>query len=236
MEQWTYAILLAASISVPLIRSFEHRVAFYRNFPHLFKGILVMMLLFIPWDIYFTRMNVWSFNYSYVLGVYVQSLPLEEWLFFIVITYCCVFVYEVLIYFFPRFHFPRTTYTLTVILGLLTITIALLNTHRMYTFVVMYLSSILLFWQISSDNHKKWLSHFYLMFFISLIPFFIVNGILTSFPVVIYDDTQNLSLRLGTIPYEDMFYFMSMMFITIMVYENSRGFRKNLPTKRKGSR
>jgi lycopene cyclase domain-containing protein len=58
------------------------------------------------------------------------------------------------------------------------------------------------------------------MYFISLIPFFIVNGILTSLPVVEYDDFHNLALRIGTIPFEDMFYFLSMMFITMMVYES----------------
>ena len=226
MERWTYALLLLLSISIPLIRSFEKRVAFHRKWPHLFKGIFVMMLLFIPWDIIFTRMGVWSFNYSYVSGFYFMDLPVEEWLFFVFITYCCVFVYEVLRYFFPRFHYPKTVYTLTVILGLFALVVALMNTHRSYTFVVMYLSSILLFWQIFTKSYKTWLSHFYLMFFISLVPFFIVNGVLTSLPVVSYNNAENLAIRLWTIPFEDSFYFLSMMFITLMVYEYSIAWRK----------
>ncbi len=233
MEKWTYAILLAASIAIPLIRSFEKRVAFHRKWPHLFKGIFVMMLLFIPWDIIFTRMGVWSFNYSYVSGLYFLNLPVEEWLFFIVITYCVVFTYEVLRYFFPKFHFPKMAYAITVILGIFTASLAFLYADRIYTFIVMYLSSILLFWQIYTKSYKTWLTHFYLMYFVSLIPFFIVNGVLTSLPVVSYDNIENLAFRLGTVPFEDAFYFISMMFITIMVYENSlKRYKSKSSTKR----
>ncbi len=225
MEKWTYALLLLGSISVPLIRSFENRVAFYSRFTHLFKGILVMMLLFIPWDVMFTRSDVWSFNYDYVLGYYFFDLPVEEWLFFMIITYCCVFIYDVLKYFFPKFYFPKTSYALTVVLALLTLTLAFLNTDRIYTFVVMYLSFILLFWQIVTKTYKTWLSYFYFMWFIGLVPFFIVNGVLTSLPVVSYNNAENLAFRIGTVPFEDAFYFISMMFIVVMVYEGSMAAR-----------
>jgi lycopene cyclase domain-containing protein len=105
------------------------------------------------------------------------------------------------------------------LLGLFTLVLAIVNTYRMYTFIVMGLASLLLFWQLIISSHKTWLSHFYWMYLISLIPFFIVNGILTSFPVVSYDNTENLAIRLFTIPFEDSFYFLGMMFIVMMVYE-----------------
>ena len=60
-----------------------------------------MMLFFIPWDIYFTYHHIWHFNDEMTLGVDFLLLPLEEWLFFIIIPFCCVFIHEVLCYFFP---------------------------------------------------------------------------------------------------------------------------------------
>ncbi len=228
MERWTYALLLAGSILIPLIRSFESRVAYYKKWRALFPALFVLMLVFIPWDIVFTRMGVWSFNYQYVLGYYAIHLPVEEWLFFIVIPFCCVFVYEVLVYFFPKFYFPRSSLWLSLILGGIALATAIYNMHRIYTFTVMSLSALLLFWQVFINTHKSWLSHFYLMYFISLIPFFMVNGVLTAFPVVIYDNTENLAIRMFTIPLEDSFYFLSMMFITMMVYEHlKKRFRVN---------
>ena len=228
MEKWTYAILLLASLSVPLIRSFEQKVAFYRKWPELFAGILVMMLVFIPWDIVFTRMGVWSFNYRYVAGIFFLDLPLEEWLFFIIITYCCVFIYEVLKFFFPQFHFPKVAYILTILLGLFTIVTALLNTGKIYTFSVMVLTGTLLVLQLVIKSHKTWLSHFYFMYFISLIPFYIVNGVLTKLPIVSYENSENLGIRFQSIPVEDAFYLLSMMVLTLMVYEFLRNKRYNL--------
>jgi len=227
MEKYLYAFLLLASIAIPVLRSFETRIGFYRKWPALFAGIVVMMLVFIPWDIAFTARGVWSFNHSYVLGLNVFGLPVEEWLFFVVIPYCIVFTYEVLKYFFPRFVFPKAALGLTIALGILFLLIAVFNTGRIYTFVVMALTGILALVQPLIHTHKTWLSHFFLTYLVALIPFFLVNGVLTGMftemPVVRYDDMENLGIRIFTIPAEDSVYLMGMMFITHMVYGRMSG-------------
>jgi len=221
MEKYTYLLLLAGSIAIPLFRSFEPRIYFMRRWPALFTGILVMMAVFIPWDIVFTREGIWSFNHDYVTGIFLFGLPVEEWLFFVVISYCIVFTYEVLKYFFPGFVFPRTVMLLTLLLGVLLISIALFNTDRTYTFVVMLLGGFLALLQPLIRSHEKWLSHFFLTYLVILIPFFIVNGVLTAMPVVIYNNAENLGIRLFTIPLEDTVYLLGMMFLVQMVYEKT---------------
>ncbi len=221
MEKYTYLLLLAGSIAIPLFRSFEPRIFFRRNWPALFAGILVMMAVFIPWDIVFTREGIWSFNHDYVTGIFLFGLPVEEWLFFVVISYCIVFTYEVLKYFFPGFVFPRTVMLLTLLLGVLLISIALFNTDRTYTFVVMLLGGFLALLQPLIRSHEKWLSHFFLTYLVILIPFFIVNGVLTAMPVVIYNNAENLGIRLFTIPLEDTVYLLGMMLLVQMVYEKT---------------
>jgi lycopene cyclase domain-containing protein len=233
MERYTYALLLVASISIPLLRSFETKVAYYRKWKALAAGIVVMMAIFIPWDIIFTRNQIWHFNHQYVTGIFLWSLPLEEWLFFVVIPFCCVFIYEVILYFLPKFY-PKASLLITIVLAVVAIAIAILFYEHIYTLVVMSLNAVLLIWQIVAKTYRRWLTHFYLMVLISLIPFFIVNGILTAMPVVIYDNTQNLALRLGTVPVEDIFYFMAMMLMVMMVYKSlsrSKSGRQSLPKR-----
>jgi lycopene cyclase domain-containing protein len=115
---------------------------------------------------------------------------------------------------------------LTVFLVFFTLAIAIATPERTYTFVVMLLTCILLTWQLVIKSYKTWLSHFYFMYLVGLIPFFIVNGILTSLPVVIYDNSKNLGIRIGTVPVEDAFYFMSMMLLTLTIYEIMAARRK----------
>ena len=54
-----------------------------------------------------------------------------------------------------------------------------------------------------------WLPLFFITYFVHLVPFFIVNSILTGTftdkPIVWYNNTETLSVRIGTIPLEDFF-------------------------------
>jgi lycopene cyclase domain-containing protein len=56
-----------------------------------------------------------------------------------------------------------------------------------------------------------------------LIPFFIVNGVLTGSwidnQVVWYNDAENLGIRIGTIPVEDSIYAYSMILMNLFFFE-----------------
>jgi lycopene cyclase domain-containing protein len=60
---------------------------------------------------------------------------------------------------------------------------------------------------------------FLISYAICLIPFLIVNGFLTSIPVVLYNDAENLGIRIYTIPFEDAFYGMLLVLMNIVLYE-----------------
>ncbi len=223
MERYYYLLLLFGGLLIPLMRSFEPRIRFRSRWTALFSGVLVMMLVFVPWDIIFTEHAIWSFSHRYVVGVFVLGLPLEEWLFFIVIPYCIVFTYEVLRYFFPRIVFPVTARWGAIVLGIALLALALFNTHRTYTFVVMHFTGVLVLVQAYLGSHRTWLSHFFLTYLVMLFPFLIINGALTGMftpePVVSYNDMENLGIRIFTIPVEDAVYLLGMMLVVQMVYE-----------------
>ncbi len=106
-QHYFYVLLMAAALLVPLLRSFEKRVAFYKSFGPLFIGIAIVSGLFLIWDIIFTQLGFWGFNERYLTGISLFGLPLGEYLFFLVIPYCCVFIYRVLNYFSPGEPFGK---------------------------------------------------------------------------------------------------------------------------------
>jgi len=67
-----------------------------------------------------------------------------------------------------------------------------------------------------------WLSNFYMVYGILLIPFLIVNGILTgtgvNAPIVWYNHSQIIGIRILTIPVEDVFYGMDLVFMNLLIY------------------
>jgi lycopene cyclase domain-containing protein len=171
----------------------------------------------------FTRLGVWGFNPKYVCGIYVYNLPIEEILFFVCIPYSCVFVYEAMRYFAPRDLLGEHASSISILLIMFLLTMGLLNTTRWYTGVTFLACGFFIL------LHKwKWkspyLGRFYFSFLFVLIPFFIVNGILTGSlldqPVVWYNESEMLGLRMGTIPFEDTFYGMLLLLMNVSIFEN----------------
>ena len=63
---------------------------------------------------------------------------------------------------------------------------------------------------------------FLLAYAVILVPFLLVNGFLTAIPVVLYNDAENFGIRIYTIPFEDAFYGMLLIFMNILIYEKLR--------------
>ena len=222
MDKWLYFLINAGAIIVPFIASFDSRLRFDRQWRYLFPAMLLTMAVFIPWDMLKTSLDVWGFNPRYLTGYYIGNLPAEEWLFFIAIPYACLFTYYALNYLLEKDYFGQYAQTFALILGILLLFLGFLNFNRLYTSVTFISTgSFLLFHRFVL--RKDYMGRFFIMYFVTLIPFFIVNGLLTgSFipeEVVFYDNAQNLGIRLGTIPIEDMVYGMLMLLMNITWFE-----------------
>ena len=215
---FTYLILNIVTIAVPLARSFEHRIAFYKKFVSLFLSIAITAAAFLIWDHFFTISGIWSFNPEYLVGIYWFNLPIEEWMFFFTVPFACVFIYEVLNYFFKNDPFPKIVKPLTITLIAVFALIAIFNLDRLYTAITFSAAAVLLALQLLIK--APYLGKFFRTYFVHLIPFLIINGFLTALPVVIYNNTENLGIRIGTIPVEDTVYSMVLLLMNITLYEH----------------
>ncbi|WP_308991256.1 lycopene cyclase domain-containing protein [Mariniflexile litorale] len=220
---YLYLLLNLGSLSVPFIYSFHPKLKFIRLWKSLGLGILTSMLIFIPWDVFFTLHGIWGFNSEYFLGTTVFSLPIEEWLFFICIPYACVFTHYALLHYFPNLKLSiAVTKLISYILILCFFIVSIYNYDKWYTFVNFTLATILTL--IVVNKKPELLQSYLLTFLVMLIPFFIVNGILTgSFienEVVWYNNTENLNIRLFTIPIEDSVYAFTLILLNLFVIQS----------------
>ena len=222
VERYTYLALDLLSLAFPLLASFEPRLNFRSKWSGLFKGIAVMAVVFLAWDAIFTTNGVWGFNPRYIIGVYLFGMPIEEWLFFLFIPYSCMFLYEVMRYFVKRDVLGTVARPTSLLLTVVLAVVGIIMWDRIYTSVTFLSTSLLLAYVILVAK-PVWLGRFYLGYAVSLIPFLLVNGILTGWllpePIVWYDNAENLGIRINTIPIEDSVYLLFILLLVTLFYE-----------------
>lgn len=215
---YIYLYLNLFTFTFPFILSFDKRVHFYTYWRHLFPAMALNAAVFITWDSLFTRQGVWGFNPEHLLGINLFGLPLEEVLFFVTVPYACVFIYEVLNAYVAREWLRPYAKNFSWLLLALLVVLGLLFLPRLYTSVTCGVLALVLMvhlWLLGDQV----LGRFYQAYLVHLLPFLLVNGVLTAIPIVWYADAYNLGIRLYTIPIEDTLYSMAMLLLTITGYE-----------------
>lgn len=217
---YLYLLVLLFSVSVPLALSFDKKLQFYKQWKFVFPSILGVALFFILGDIYLTTHGVWGFNPRYHLDLVIFNLPLEEWLFFVFIPYASIFLHESLILYFPNLCFEKkvsTFVSLFFVLGL--VLVIAFNLDKIYTVYILGLLVFAFIWAIFDKSNI--IGSYYVTFLVILVPFLLVNAILTgSFieePVFWYKEGTILGIRIFTIPIEDFGYAFGMILFNLLL-------------------
>jgi lycopene cyclase domain-containing protein len=215
-----YLILNIASFIIPFLYSFESRMKYIKRWKAVFASILITAVFFIVWDIIFTQNGVWSFNPRYHSGIAILGLPIEEWLFFICIPYASIFIHFAFQFFFPKVSLSdKTVKIIYWIIVIALLPTAIFHYNKLYTSI--NYSVLLLVVTYTFFKVPKLLNTYFITFLIILVPFTIVNGILTGScidePVVLYNNAENLRIRLGTIPIEDIGYAFTMLLMSLVL-------------------
>ncbi len=216
-----YLLFNIIILSGPLALSFEKRVHYLGKWKYAFRSILLVLIPFIVWDILVTGRH-WWFNNNYISGIKVAGLPVEEWLFFITVPFAVLFIWENLI---RKTGNPVNPSLKNVWIYLLFLSLPgalMLWIGKEYTGLMLISLSLvglldgLFNTRILSRNN----TYIYLgMVFLLNIIF---NGYLTARPVVIYDPSYQLDLRLITIPVEDIGYGFALILMNTVLYQKFR--------------
>ncbi len=206
----------------PFLASFYKKAPFYKKWKYFAISVVITGVIFLIWDELFTQEKIWGFNPQYLTGIYVGSLPIEEILFFFCIPYACVFTYFALNYMIEKDHlFPHQELISSALIVVLLIA-GIYNIEKWYTGVT-FITLALFLAYLMLKVRPRYMGRFYFAYAILLVPFFLVNGILTgSFidgEVVWYNDAHNLGIRIGTVPFEDAFYGLLLILSNIAIME-----------------
>ena len=216
-----YLLVNLFTILVPFIFSFHPKIRFHKTWASFFPAVMIVAFLFIAWDVFFTRMGVWSFNPAYVTGYYFWNLPIEEVLFFICIPFACVFTYFCLDKFYDLRWKQQREKSFAVFFALFLLAMGIIFRDRWYT-AASFISTALVIFLLVFIAKVNWFGKSVTVYAILLLPFFIVNGILTGAgleePVVSYNNDENLGLRILTIPVEDSIYGFELFILNLFFF------------------
>lgn len=221
-DQFVYSAVDLGAISVPFLFSFHPKLRFHREWKHMIPAIVITAIFFLVWDAFFTHWGVWGFNDRYLLGPRIAGMPIEEYAFFICIPYACLFTYHCFNVFFgdKLRGTPAWWHWSVPLICVGFIVFGWGNYYTMTTAVFLLILYLLhlLYWK------SEYLNLFLLTYLVLIIPFYITNGILTGSgiedEVVWYNNAENLGIRMGTIPVEDIFYGMLMILCSVTLYHH----------------
>lgn len=224
MIRYTYLLIDLMSLLMPLVFSFHHKIRLYKQWHALLPAILLVAAAYSVWDSIFTYLGIWGFNPAYLTGICIGNLPLEEILFFICIPYSCVFTFECISPVISASFLQRYIELINLCFVGVLITLTVVFRVKPYTASAFTLLSALLL--TGMFLKITWLAKFYLVYAVLLIPFLVVNGLLTgtglSSPVVWYSTAGITGLRILTIPVEDVFYGMGLILTNVWAYVTIR--------------
>lgn len=226
MSNSTYFWIDILTIAGPLALSFDKRVAFHTQWKYFISAMLITSGIYLIWDVLFTALGVWHFNPEFVTGFYIGNLPWEEIFFFIAIPYACLFIYSCLRHYLPRIENRNLGRTISLLLLVFSVSMAVLHYDKLYTAVTFSLLAFTVLNQLLVTR-GTYITHLYAAWLISILPMLVVNGLLTGLPILIYENTENLGIRIPSflpgmhygIPVEDFFYNLLYMMWMIWIFE-----------------
>lgn len=219
LKNFSYLFLLLLFLSVPLWQSFNKRWQYGQKIQYILPAILISAVFFILWDINFAAANIWTFNEQYTLGKTIKGLPIEEFLFFLVIPYGCFFIYEMVKAKLEKYQTDNVFLSISLVLIVGLAFVGYVFRHLTYTFMAFILPAIYLTYTVFRNKFKHHITQFYFTWFISLLPLLIMYGILAALPIVEYNTDHILNTRILQIPIENFPYFFLLLLMNITIYE-----------------
>jgi lycopene cyclase domain-containing protein len=180
-------------------------------------AIVIPAIPFLLWDVFVTGTH-WHFNPEYVSGIKIINLPIEEILFFITVPFACLFTWEMIIRRAKEKQINMQWLRLLLYLAL-PAGIYFFSIGKQYTGLTLSFLFIANLVDQFLKTNLLFDKRFYFYLLLIVIFTLIFNGYLTWRPVVTYGVDYQLDFRIITIPVEDFFYGISLLWMNTSLYK-----------------
>jgi lycopene beta-cyclase len=93
-DRYQYLLLMAGCLLITLPLEFLLRARVYRRPRRLLLALLPTLVVFLAWDALGIVRGHWWYSLEYTTGIRPARVPLEEYVFFLVIPVCGLLTYE----------------------------------------------------------------------------------------------------------------------------------------------
>jgi len=214
-----YLLLLIGIALIPVIYNIKYPINFIAPLKYFLPAFLFTGTIFVIWNIRFTEIQIWSFSPYYTTGIELLNLPIEEWLSLLVFSSFSMYFYEQVKSRFCNFEKPNYFLAFSLILVVFIGLLAWYSRQKLYPFFTFFLLFIYLGYTIFRNRFKKHLTKFYLTYLVTLIPFFLLKGILCNLPALMYENMHTLGIRVWNVPVEDFGYLFLLLIMNISIFE-----------------
>jgi lycopene cyclase domain-containing protein len=212
-------ILLLIIAFIPLLFGSGNRTRIFPKFKYFIPAILFTCAVFIIWDNRFTQIGIWNYNPAFFSGKEIFSLPWEKWLYYGVISWVSLFIYEWVKLKFNHLKIDNVSLAISLVLLVVFGLTAYLSREKVYPFFTFFLLSIYFGYTLFRNRFKSHLTHFYITFLILLIPFFILSVFLIKLPAISYDSEYTFQFHLLQLPVENIVGLFLLLFINTTITE-----------------
>lgn len=216
-KRFFYLFLLLLILFLPLLSSIFYKNFIFPEFLKLIFSVLLPSFIFILWDLRVVG-KWWSFNNDYILGYRFRGLPLEEIMFFPVVSFSTLIIWVNLE------NFSTDSYYfifLPAFIFLISFLISIFSYFKgkIYSFFVFALLCLLFIMDFLIGTKILFLKRNYIFILIVIFLTLIFNYPLTKLPVVSYNKKFFWGKRILTIPFEDFVYGIDFLILVVMIYQ-----------------
>jgi lycopene cyclase domain-containing protein len=224
MAKWVYLLLNLGTFGAALVMGRGWKQEWLQYWRTAIVAVCSVALPFLVWDMVATHRGHWAFSKTFTLGPELLGLPIEEYLFFIVVGLACIALWEQVQRQVPRA--PVASEWLLVPYGLAAV-LLWFWWGREYTMIVGLVGLTVI--ALLMHLRRRLLTRAWLVYQAVLLGLFaLFNSILTALPVVTYGSQYYSGVRLETIPLEDVLYNFVLTNLVIVAYLAIRRHRAHL--------